>query len=255
MLKLGWMSTGRGETSLNLLRAVCEDIAAGKLDARISFVLSNREPGEAAQTDLLFDYARAQHLPLICESSSRFKQRNPGPDWRTRFDHLLASRIEEFEVDLFFMAGYMLIVSDFLCRQYVMLNLHPALPDGPKGTWREVMAELAEMDAARTGAMVHVVTPELDRGPTASYFSFSLEPEPFASLRRSGDTNALADEIRKHEVRREFPLILATLRALADGSFVISEGHSYDGSGKLLDGGKDLSAEVEAVVNEPKSHV
>ena len=250
MLKLGWMSTARGEASLNLLRVVCEDIEAGTLDARISCVLSNREPGEADQTDRFFDFARSHGLPLICESSSRFKQRAPGPDWRTRFDHLLSSRIEQFDVDLFFMAGYMLIVSDFLCTQNLMLNLHPALPGGPTGTWREVMAELARTGAARTGAMVHVVTPELDRGPTASYFSFSLEGEPFASLRWACDTDALADAIRKHELRREFPLILTTLRALAAGDLVISERRAYDGDGRLLAGGRDVSAEVERLVAE-----
>lgn len=253
MLKLGWMSTARGETSLNLLRVVCDDIQSGKLDARISFVLCNREPGEAAQTDLFFEYARSQGLPLICESSRAFRQENPGPAWRTKFDQLLASRIESFDVDVFLLAGYMLIVSDLLCTRYVMLNLHPALPDGPKGTWHEVMAELARTDAARTGAMVHIVTPDLDRGPTATYFSFSLETEAFASLRSTGDAEALADGIRKHEVRREFPLIVATLRALADGDMVIADGHVYDSGGRVLDGGKDLTAEVEQVVNESQS--
>ena len=253
MLKLGWMSTGRGETSLKLLRVVCEDIEAGRLDARISFVLSNREPGEAAQTDRFFDFARSRGLPLICESSSGLRQRAPGPDWRTRFDHLLSSRIEQFDVDLFFLAGYMLIVSDFLCTQYLMLNLHPALPDGPKGTWQEVMAELARTGAARTGAMVHIVTPELDRGPTTSYCSFSIEGEPFASLRGAGDTDALADAIREDERRREFPLILTTLRSLAAGDIVISERRAYNSGGRLLDGGRDLSAEVERLLAEPES--
>lgn len=252
MLKLGWMSTGRGEASLALLRAVCDDIEAGRLDARISFVLSNREPGEAVQTDRFFDFARSQGLPLISESSSRFRQHTPGPDWRASFDQLLLSRMEQFDVDLAFMAGYMLIVSDSLCTQYLLLNLHPALPGGPTGTWREVMAELATTGAARTGAMVHVVTPELDRGPIASYFSFSIDGEPFASLRRAGDTDALADAIRKHELRREFPLILSTLRALAAGDLVISERRAYDTNGRLLDGGKDISAEVERLLAAPE---
>jgi len=248
MLKLGWMSTGRGETSLNLLRVVCKDIEQGKLDARISFVLCNRESGEAAQTDRFLGYVRSQGLSLVSESSSGYRAENPGPDWRVGFDRMLASRIEQFDVDLFFMAGYMLIVSDFLCTRYTMLNLHPALPDGPKGTWRDVMMELARTNAARTGAMVHLVTPDLDRGPTASYFSFSLESEPFASLRKSGDVGALAERIRAHEVRREFPLIITTLRALAAGDIVISERRAYDDGGRVLDGGRDLSMEVERVI-------
>ncbi len=244
------MSTARGDSSLRLLRFVCESIKMGLLDARISVVVSNRKPGEAAQTDRFFDYVHSQGLPLVCESSAKFRKDFPSPDWRTRFDQLLASRLEPFEVDVLFLAGYMLIVSDFLCERYPLLNLHPALPDGPKGTWPEVMAELARTDAKRTGAMVHVVTPELDRGPVVSYFSFSLDTEPFASLRMAGNVAELADAIRAHELQREFPLILTTLRALASEQVTILERQVYDADGRPLERGLDLSAEVDRFLEE-----
>jgi phosphoribosylglycinamide formyltransferase-1 len=245
VLKLGWMSTGRGPTSLALLRAVCDDIDAGRLDASISFVLTNRGPGEAEQSDRFQQFVESRGIPLVCESSAAFRRDYAGPDWRTAFDRKMSERIERYAFDLIFLAGYMLIVSDFFCTRYVLLNLHPALPDGPKGTWQEVMAELARTGAERTGAMVHVVTPELDRGPVASFFSFSLRGEPFDSLRASGDVDALAATIRKQEVKREFPLILSTLRSLAAGDFTISERRVYDAAGRLLPGGFDLSAEVD----------
>lgn len=253
MLRLGWMSTARGESSLALLRFVCENIETGALDARIPVVISNREPGEAAQTDRFFDYVRSRGLPLICESSKRLRQTAPGEDWRTRFDQLLATRIDQFDVDVIFMAGYMLIVSDLLCSRYTLLNLHPALPDGPTGTWREVMAELARTGATQTGAMVHIVTPQLDRGPVVTYFSFSLRGEPFASLRKAGDLDALADATRAHELRREFPLILTTLRALAAGHTVVKARRAYDTTGRLLEGGADLSRDVERILAEQSS--
>ena len=47
MLKLGWLSTGRGEGSRGFLRYVHDGIERGELDAGIQFVFSNREPGEA----------------------------------------------------------------------------------------------------------------------------------------------------------------------------------------------------------------
>jgi len=248
MLRLGWMSTARGEGSFALLRYVCESIAAGALDARISVVVSNREPGEAPQTDRYFEYVRSRGLPLVCESSARFRRTDTGDDWRTRFDRILAGRIEHYGVDVIFMAGYMLIVSEYLCTRYPILNLHPALPGGPTGTWNEVMAMLARTGATRTGAMVHVVTPVLDRGPTISYFSFPLEGEPFDSLRKAGDTAGLADAIRAQELRREFPLILTTLRALAAGRIVIAALQAYDNTGKALDAGMDLSPDVERLL-------
>ena len=250
MLRLGWMSTARGEGSMALLRFVCENIESGALDATISVVISNREPGESPQTDRFFDYVRSRGLPLVCESSRRFKEQAPGDDWRTRFDTLLADHIARYDVDVILLAGYMLIVSDFLCTRYPLLNLHPALPGGPTGTWREVMAELAGTGAPKTGAMLHVVTPVLDRGPVVSYFSFPLTGEPFASLRDSGDTGRLADEIRAHELRREFPLILTTLRSLAAGRIVISALQAYDSVGNPLARGLDLSTEVERLLEQ-----
>ncbi|HHE41684.1 MAG TPA: phosphoglycerate transporter, partial [Dehalococcoidia bacterium] len=242
MLKLGWMSTGRGPTSLALLQAVCDEIETGKLDATISFVLTNRGPGEAAQSDRFQEFARSKGITVVAESSKAFRSRYSGQDWRTDFDRTMSQRIEHYAVDFIFLAGYMLIVSDFFCTRYLLLNLHPALPGGPTGTWQEVMEELARSGAPRAGAMIHIVTPELDRGPTVSYFSFSLQGEPFAQLRKSGNISALAAAIREQEVRREFPLILSTLRALADGDFVISGQRIYDASGNLLPHGRDLSA-------------
>ena len=253
MLKLGWMSTGRGPTSLALLRAVCEDIDAARLDARISFVLTNRGHGEAAQSDLFQDYVDSRGIPLVSESSRAFRQQYSGVDWRTDFDRQMSSSIEQYDVDLLFLAGYMLIVSDFFCTRYLLLNLHPALPGGPTGTWQEVMQELARTGAMEAGAMVHIVTPELDRGPTASYFSFSLEGEPYASLRDAGDLEALADAIRSEEVRREFPLILTTLRAFASGDIFVMNRQAYDANGTLMMTGRDLSAEVEQQLAQSES--
>ncbi len=245
MLKLGWMSTGRGPGSFELLRVTCENIESGRLDARISCVICNRGMGETEQTDRFLNFIRSKGLPLVSESSSRFRRDYAGDDWRTAFDRILSSGIERFDVDVIFLAGYMLIVSEFLCTRYSLLNLHPALPDGPKGEWPEVMRELARSGAVRTGAMIHVVTPELDRGPVATYFSFPLSGQPYDGLRACGDVDALADAIRKQELRREFPLILATLRSLAAGDIVVSGGRIHNRVGEPLARGLDLSAQVE----------
>jgi len=54
MLNIGWFSTGRGPGSQGLLRFVQDRLAKGLLDARIQFVFSNREPGEAEGSDQFF---------------------------------------------------------------------------------------------------------------------------------------------------------------------------------------------------------
>ena len=44
--------------------------------------------------------------------------------------------LEDFRPDICVLAGYMLILGGAMCRQFHFLNLHPALPDGPIGTWQ-----------------------------------------------------------------------------------------------------------------------
>ena len=51
MLNIGWLSTGRGEGSRGLLGFVQDRILRRQLDARIEFVFSNREAGEAEGSD------------------------------------------------------------------------------------------------------------------------------------------------------------------------------------------------------------
>ena len=79
-----------------------------------------------------------------------------------------------YRIGVLVLAGYMLIASPALCRKYAMLNLHPALPGGPKGMWQHVIWELIENEADETGAMIHLATAQLDRGPVVSSFRFSL---------------------------------------------------------------------------------
>lgn len=250
MLRLGWMSTARGQGSLALLQFICAAIDSHTLDACIPVVISNRVRGESPQTDLFCDYVASRGLPLVCESSSQFKQEHTGEDWRTEFDRKLASQIDLYAIDVILLAGYMLIVSEFMCTRYPLLNLHPALPGGPTGTWNQVMTELAVSGAERTGAMLHVVTPVLDRGPVVSYFAFALEGEPYDSLRHTGKVEALAAAIRAQELRREFPLILVTLQAMAAGRIAIRALQAYDAMGRMLPQGLDLSAEVESALAE-----
>jgi len=71
MYQIGWFSTGRDEAARELLQVVWQAIQDGELKARISFVFSNREPGESPESDRFFELVGAYGLPLIYLSSSR----------------------------------------------------------------------------------------------------------------------------------------------------------------------------------------
>ena len=102
------------------------------------------------------------------------------------------------DVDLLVFAGFMLILDAAVVRAYPALNLHPALPGGPVGTWQEVIWRLMDERAAETGVMTQLATEELDRGPTVTYCRFPIRGGAFDAL-WSGVQGTSLDDIRAGE--------------------------------------------------------
>ena len=269
MYQLGWFSTGRGKGSRGLLRSVHDRIKSGEIEARIAFVFCSREHGESEATDIFLKMVQDYHIPLITFSCQRFKSRtnttNAGqseglPQWRLDYDREVMARLQGFQPDLCVLAGYMLIVGAEMCQQYNMLNLHPATPDGPAGTWQQVIWQLIESRAEQTGAMMHLVTPELDKGPPVSYCVFPIRGVPFDDHWRAiegqsiaeiqakqGINNPLFQLIREHGLKREFPLIVATAKAFSEGRVKVQNGDIIDINGNRVDG-YDLTEEIDRIV-------
>ena len=250
-LSLGWFSTGRGPGSRGLFRFVQNAITSGDLDASMDFVFCNRESEEAQGSDKFIALVQRHQVPLVTLSSRRFRREHRGDAASSRlaFDHQAMDLIKEFRPDICILAGYMLIVGPEMCRQYTMLNLHPALPDGPTGAWQDVIWTLIETQARETGAMIHLAVDEVDRGPVVSYFTLPLQtpaysPEWSAIQGRSlrelrdapGEKLPLFKRIREDEYRREPHLLAQTLKALVRGAIVIRDHQVFDGKGLNLEG-------------------
>jgi len=249
MLKIGWFSTGRDEAARQLLQAVQYKSHRDDINGKISFVFSNREPGEAEESDVFFELVRSYNIPLVCLSHKKFKTVDEEEEWRIKYDREINKKVKPFSPDLCVLAGYMLIVSEELCLKYNMINLHPAPPDGPTGSWQEVIRTLIQNKAETAGAMIHLVTPELDRGPVISYCLFPIKDEPFSRYWLSDDKNMLFHLIRQHELTREFPLIILTLQALSRGEVDIKDGRIIDAQGKIISG-YNLSDKVDQEVKK-----
>jgi phosphoribosylglycinamide formyltransferase-1 len=188
-------------------------------------------------------------ITAITFSSRRFDpdlKKQDRDQWRVAFHQEVMQRIAAQSHDLLVLAGYMLILSPQMCRRHTMINLHPALPGGPTGTWQEVIEKLIRERAETTGAMMHLVTPELDRGPAITYFSFPIQGNTFAPLWGEGpeEHGTLFQMIRQEGVRREIPLILLTLKAVAEGKRRIKGGKVVDGAGNEMQA-LSLTEEIE----------
>ena len=256
MYQLGWFATSRGKTSKKLLQAVQGSINLGEIKAEIAFVFSNREPGEAENSDLFFKLVKSYNIPLICFSYQKYKaekgalitgQEGTLPPWRLEYDREVMKRLQDYHPDLCVLAGYMLVVGEEICQRYNMINLHPAAPGGPTGTWQEVIWQLIASKAQETGAMMHLVTPELDKGSPVTYCTFPIRGKPFDrywleleklplnSPKRHDARNSLFKLIRKHGLAMEFSLIIATLKAFSQGKIRISPGKEVvDADGKVI---------------------
>ena len=264
MYRIGWFSSGRGEGSRNLLTTMNESIDKGQIDADIAFVFCNREPGQSNETDLFLKLVGSYHIPLVCFSSKKFRdKRRTGPltDWRLEYDRQVMERLKGFQSDICVLAGYMLIIGEEMCQHYDMINLHPAAPGGPQGTWREVIWKLIESGASQTGVMMHLVIPELDKGPPVTYCTFPIRGESFDRhweeikglsvnelMAQQGDNNPLFSLIRSEGVKRELPLIVVTLKAFSEGTVRIEEGKVTDSSGQTVKG-YSLTEVIDAIVN------
>jgi len=271
MYQLGWFSTGRDKAARDLLQTVQDSINQGEIEAEITFVFSNCEPGESEESDLFLKLVEDYHIPLISFSYQKFKTGQsapvPGqteslPPWRLDYDQEVMNRLQDFHPDLCVLAGYMLIVGQEMCQRYDMINLHPAAPGGPAGTWQEVIWQLIESEAEETGVMMHLVTPELDKGPPVTYCTFSIRGNPFdrywqeikrhplEEIKKQGENNPLFKLIRKYGLAREFPLIISTLKAFSQGKIRIEANKKVVDSGGRPISGYNLTDEIDKIVRK-----
>ena len=147
MKRLGILLSGRGSNFV----AIADSIAAGRLDAEIAVVISNRAdaPGMTA--------ARQRGLKVAMLPSRGIE--------REEYDARLASELDQARVDLICLAGYMRLLSASFIRRYPLriLNIHPSLLPAFPGLG--VQQKAIDHGVKVSGCTVHFVDEGLDSGP------------------------------------------------------------------------------------------
>jgi phosphoribosylglycinamide formyltransferase-1 len=274
-MRIGWLSTGRDAAARTLLAEVVRRARRDGVDLDIAVVFCDRERGEHTESDAFLDLATELGLTAVTRSSAAswrsFLERRDRMDrfpskaalreaWRDAYHDEVAALLEAHGVELLVLAGYMLITSPELVARFAALNLHPALPGGPQGTWQQVIWALLADEARETGAMIHLATAELDRGPVVAWCAFPIVGLRYDRLwhafRRGrdrlgleglaaaeGEAQPLFAEIRRQGERREIPLLYQAVRAFALGELAVRDGAVV---GVGLQPPLDLTAAVEA---------
>lgn len=141
--------SGRGSN----MSALIEAAKAPDYPARIALVLSNRPEAGALEK------ARAEGIAAETVDHKAF------PD-RESFERALQERLEAHEIEIVCLAGFMRILTPGFVEAWRgrMLNVHPSLLPAFRGT--DTHRRALEAGVSEHGCTVHLVTPELDAGPT-----------------------------------------------------------------------------------------
>jgi phosphoribosylglycinamide formyltransferase-1 len=224
-------------------------IKKGEIDAKLSFVFINRDiKGNQYRMKLVKD-AEDNGVPVIIFPSDNFMPDLKPADisaWRDAYGQGLRDRISKYEMDFGVLAGYMLIFDRETCRQYTMINLHPALPDTYKGTWEEIIGSVVENGDEKYGATVHLCTRELDRGEPIAYDAFPLDKLKAKYPAKEERMKA----IRAEELKREAFLLMGAIKMIVDGEVMLKDGKVLNRRGNLISDYPNLASSIDAQVKK-----
>lgn len=144
--------SGGGSNMGAIVRASHAHDWAGRFDARVAAVLSNRaDAGGLA-------FAREQGIATAVVDHKAFPTREA-------FDDALAAQVDAHQPALVVLAGFMRILTPGFVARYDgrLVNIHPSLLPAFPGLHTHRRA--IEAGCRFAGASVHLVTAELDHGP------------------------------------------------------------------------------------------
>jgi len=148
MKNIGILISGRGSN----LQAIIDATAAGRLDARIAIVISNRADAGGLEC------ASRAGIDTLVLSHKAYPSRDD-------YDRALVDELRARRVDLVCLAGFMRLLSATFVEAFPhrILNVHPSLLPAFPGI--DAQRQALEHGVKISGATVHLVTPELDAGP------------------------------------------------------------------------------------------
>ena len=145
--KLGILISGRGSN----FEAIADSVKAGRLQAEIALVISNRTDAPGLET------ARRRGLNAkLIASKGRLREEH---------DREVIAALKDARVDLVCLAGYMRLLSPEFVRAFPnrILNIHPSLLPAFPGL--DAQKQALEYGAKISGCTVHIVDEHLDHGP------------------------------------------------------------------------------------------
>jgi phosphoribosylglycinamide formyltransferase-1 len=216
-VRFAWLTSSRDEQAVRLFEfALAQLHSAVDLEVAALIAPPQNEPSAPFAESIIalaerYGVAVETFVPPIAVSVAGVSVGHE--DWRKNHDERLRAMLQPLNVDILMLAGYMLVVGPVLLGSFAMLNLHPALPDGPAGTQDQVVSEIMSSKPPVIGAMVHWVTKDIDRGPPVEVIRIRTD-EIHPDLWELAPE--LQDRLIRDAIRREEPaLVVNALKSLA----------------------------------------
>jgi phosphoribosylglycinamide formyltransferase-1 len=152
-MNIGVFASGRGSN----FQAILSAIERGVLPARVTMLLSNKSDAGA------FEIAHAYSIPTVHLSQKQFAD-------EALYAAAMLEVLRGHNVEFVALAGYLKKIPTIVIREFRhrILNIHPALlPSfGGQGMYGHHVHEAVLASGAKlSGATVHLVDEEYDRGP------------------------------------------------------------------------------------------
>ncbi len=199
MKRLGILLSGRGSN----FEAIADNVAAGRIDATIAVVISNRPEARGLEA------ARERGLNAVSIPSK-------GLD-REVYDRMVVSELRKHEVDLVCLAGFMRLLSAYFVREFPLriLNIHPSLLPAFPGL--DAQHQALEHGAKVSGCTVHFVDEFLDHGAIVAQTAVPVRDDD------SAETLAARILREEHRIYTEAINIVLSGRWRVEGRRVIAQ--------------------------------
>ena len=166
MLRIAVLVSGGGTN----LQAIMDAVADGKItNTEIATVISNNKNAYALER------AAKAGIPNCCISPKDYAD-------RAQFHEALLAALDEAQVDLIVLAGFLVVIPEMMIRKYRnrIINIHPSLIPSFCGVGYYGL-KVHEAALARgvkvTGATVHYVDEGTDTGPILFQKAVEVQPD------------------------------------------------------------------------------
>ncbi|MFT5708947.1 MAG: phosphoribosylglycinamide formyltransferase-1 [Oceanospirillaceae bacterium] len=160
------------------LQAIIDAVSRGEIEGELVLVISNKQDAYGLER------AKLAGIETKVLQHTHYSNRND-------FDRALLENLEQSQVNLIVLAGFMRILTPEFVEHFAgkILNIHPSLLPKYKGL--DTHQRAIDAGDEEHGCSVHFVTPELDGGPVALQAVVAIAP--------TDDVQSLQHKVHKTE--------------------------------------------------------